>query len=103
MRLNVKTLTLTSGLIWGLGLFALTWWIILLQGKRRAEKVDTLFNHVYPGYKVTPTGSIFGLIWGFLDGAMGGLTFGCLYNALLPKKHKDIPQKLSETAKIWTE
>jgi hypothetical protein len=31
MRLNVKAFALTFGIIWGLGLFILTWWIIADQ------------------------------------------------------------------------
>jgi len=32
MKLNIKAFALTSGLIWGLGLFCLTWWIIAFEG-----------------------------------------------------------------------
>ena len=32
MQLNVKAFTLTFGVLWGVGLFFLTWWIILLEG-----------------------------------------------------------------------
>ena len=29
MKLNIKAFALTRGLIWGIGLFLLTWWIIV--------------------------------------------------------------------------
>jgi hypothetical protein len=32
MRLNVKAFALACGLIWGLGLFCMAWWLILLEG-----------------------------------------------------------------------
>jgi hypothetical protein len=32
MKLNVKALGLTCGVIWGLGPFLLTWWIIPFDG-----------------------------------------------------------------------
>ncbi len=32
MRLNVKAFGLACGLMWGFGLFVLTWWLIMLEG-----------------------------------------------------------------------
>ena len=32
MKLNTKAFALTCGLVWGLGLFLLTWWIIAFDG-----------------------------------------------------------------------
>jgi hypothetical protein len=31
MRLNIKAFALACGLIWGLGLFCMAWWLILLE------------------------------------------------------------------------
>ena len=32
MKLNVKAFALTCAIIWGLGLFLMTWWLILFDG-----------------------------------------------------------------------
>jgi hypothetical protein len=32
MKLNVKSFALTCGIVWGLGLFFLTWWFIAFDG-----------------------------------------------------------------------
>ncbi|HEY7219287.1 MAG TPA: hypothetical protein VH985_12965 [Candidatus Binatia bacterium] len=32
MKLNVKAFALTCALVWGIGLFVLTWWIIAFEG-----------------------------------------------------------------------
>lgn len=32
MKLDVKACALACGLIWGLGLFVLTWWVIAFDG-----------------------------------------------------------------------
>ena len=32
MKLNVKAFALTCGIVWGLSLFLLTWWIIMFEG-----------------------------------------------------------------------
>ncbi len=79
MRLNVKTLALTSGLVWGTALFLLTWWIIAFEG---ATGEVTMIGRVYRGYTISPVGSIVGLGWGLLDGLVGGAIFSWLYNLL---------------------
>ncbi|NIT14790.1 MAG: hypothetical protein GTN99_11310, partial [Candidatus Dadabacteria bacterium] len=69
MKLNIKAFALTCGILWGLGLFILTWTIILFED----ISFDlTILSKFYIGYSVSPSGSIFGLIWGFVDGAVGG-------------------------------
>lgn len=77
MRLNVKALAITCGLLWGFGLLALTWWIMLFEG---ATGVATFIGQVYRGYNISPLGSIFGLIWGLIDGLIGGAIFAWVYN-----------------------
>jgi len=79
MRLDVKAFTLAAGLLWGLSMFLLTWWIILLEG---STGDPTFIGKLYIGYNISPVGSIIGLAWGLVDGAIGGLLFSLLYNAL---------------------
>jgi hypothetical protein len=82
MKLNVKAMALTFGIIWGLGLFILTWWIIFFDG---ASTDATFIGKIYRGYTITPLGSVIGLAWGLVDGACGGAIFAWLYNLLCPK------------------
>ena len=77
MRLNVKALAITCGLLWGLGLFCITWWIMLFEG---ATGEVTLIGQVYRGYCISPVGSIIGMLWGFVDGLIGGAIFAWVYN-----------------------
>lgn len=79
MRLNVKAFALTCGLVWGFGLFLLTWWIMVFEGSTREI---TLIGQVYRGYSISPLGSIFGLIWALIDGMIGGAIFAWLYNLI---------------------
>ncbi len=83
MKLNVKALALTSGILWGLGLFIATWWIILLDG---SSMTPTFIGMIYRGYSITPLGSIIGLIWAFFDGLICGAIFAWLYNLLANEK-----------------
>jgi hypothetical protein len=77
MKINVKAFAVTMGLWWGLGLFALTWWMILFQG---ATGDPTLVGEVYRGYNISPLGSLIGLAWGLADGFVGGAILAWLYN-----------------------
>ncbi len=77
MKLNVKAFALTCGLIWGLGLLFITWWIILFEGSTYQV---SFIGRVYRGYNISFIGSLFGFIWGFFDGLIGGAIFAWLYN-----------------------
>lgn len=81
MRLNVKAFAVASGIIWGVGLFALTWWIMAFDG---ATHEVTLIGRLYRGYNISPLGSIVGLAWGTVDALVGGAIFAWLYNRIVP-------------------
>ena len=85
MRLNVKAFALTCGLLWGVGLFILTWWIIAFDG---AIDEVTFLGRLYRGYKITPVGSLIGLVWAFFDGLIGGAIFAWLYNLIATRSSK---------------
>lgn len=77
MKLSVKAFTLTCALVWGGGVLLLTWWIILFEG---ASGDPTIIGRVYRGYSISPLGSVIGLAWGLIDGAIGGAVFAWVYN-----------------------
>ena len=79
MRLNVRASALTCAILCGVGLFLLTWWIIMFDG---SSETSTFVGKVYRGYSVTPVGSVVGLAWGIVDGLVGGAVIAWLYNAL---------------------
>jgi len=79
MKLNVKALALACGIFWGLSMFLITWWIIYFEG---STGNPTIIGAVYRGYRISAAGSIYGLVWGFLDGLIGGAIFAWLYNLL---------------------
>ncbi len=85
MRLNVSALALTCGILWGVALFGLTWWLIAW-----GEPADTLaiVGKCYRGYEVTPLGSVVGLAWGFADALIGGAIFAWLYNFIVGRLTK---------------
>ena len=79
MRLDIKAFALTCAVIWGVALFAVTWWIIAFGG---ATGDVTFVGRVYLGYSISPLGSLVGLVWALVDGLIGGAIFAWLYNTL---------------------
>jgi hypothetical protein len=80
MRLHVLPFALACSLLWGVGLFLMTWWIIAMHG---ASPEPTLIGLLYVGYSLTPTGAFVGLLWGLGDGFIGGALLAALYNWLV--------------------
>lgn len=72
MRLNVKAFAIACALVWGLGVFILTWWVMAFEG---ATGQATVIGLVDRGYNISPTGSVIGLIWASVDGLVGGAIF----------------------------
>lgn len=79
MKLDVKAFAVTAGILWGLGIFVFTWWVIFFEG---AIVEPNIIAMLYRGYSITPLGSFVGLVWGFLDGLICGALFAWLYNRL---------------------
>ena len=82
MKLNIRAFALTSGLLWGLWLFLVAWWIIIIEG---TSPEPVFLERIYRGYSITPAGSFIGLVWGFIDGVIGGAIFAWLYNIIAAK------------------
>lgn len=61
-QLDVNAFALAAALLWGLGLFASTWWVIAFDG---AAGEPTLIARLYRGYSVSAGGSVIGLLWVF--------------------------------------
>ncbi len=76
MKLNVKAFALACGILWGLGLFLLTWWIIAFDGVTHEV---TMIGRLYRGYTISPAGSLLGLLYGFVDAFIGGAVLARLY------------------------
>ena len=83
MNLQVKSFSLACGIFWGLGVFTLTWWIIAFDGITREP---TILGLVYRGFNISPTGSIIGLAWAFVDGLICGALFAWLYNTVAARR-----------------
>ena len=85
MKLNIKAMAITAGLLWALCMF-LTGMANLIwppYGQPFLELMDS----VYPGYDAVPKFGevIVGTLYGLVDGAIGVAVFAWLYNCLAGK------------------
>lgn len=81
VRLNAAFLGLVAGLIFGLGLFIATNWLVLKGGPNPGAHL-ILLSQYFPGYSVTFFGSLVGFIYAFFFGFIGGSIVGVVYNKL---------------------
>ncbi len=77
MKINIKALALSTGILGGLAIFLLTVWFLIMgySGDLLAK-----LGSVYLGYSVSWLGAFVGLIYGFVDGLIGGALLGFFYN-----------------------
>jgi ABC-type phosphate transport system permease subunit len=87
MRLNLKALALTSGILWALALFLTGVTNLIWRGY--GDVFLKMMASIYPGYHAA--GSIgdltVGTLYALLDGVICGLVFGWLYNFFLAKRN----------------
>ena len=80
MRLNVKALALTAGIVWALSVLLVGAANLIWPGYDGAflQVIDS----IYPGYHATRSviDVIVGVLYALVDGAVCGLVFGWLYN-----------------------
>ena len=80
MKLSVKALAITSGLVWGGAM--LTCGLVNLAARPYGRRFLELMSSVYPGFHNSRTvGDVFvGAGYGFVDGAVGGAVMAAIYN-----------------------
>jgi len=85
MRLNLKAMTLTAGVIWALAVFLTGIANLIWVGYGNAFL--KIMASIYPGYDADGSFGdvIIGTLYAFADGAVCGLIFGWLYNLFAGK------------------
>jgi hypothetical protein len=88
-RLRADVMAVVFGLIGGASLFAVTIWLVLRGPAPGQQRVGThlgLLSNYFPGYEVTVSGSLIGLFYGALVGALLGWTIAFIYNMVADKR-----------------
>ncbi len=81
-KLNVTALAMAFGLTWGVFIFLLT---LTAMCWGWGSAFVALLSDVYIGVVTTWFGAVMALVWGFVDGFIGGLVFALLYNFFAPR------------------
>lgn len=81
MKLSPKAVGLTMGILSGLALLIMT--LLSLYANYLTHFSELLID-VYPYYEISLQGAFAGLVWGFIDGLIGGLLFAWIYNFIAP-------------------
>ena len=74
-------LGIALGFVWGGALF-LTTWLSYFTGYGRFFLV-AIPQSLYPGYTILPSGSLLGLMYGFVDGSISGALIRWIYNKIV--------------------
>jgi hypothetical protein len=80
MKLSIKALAITSGIIWG-GCM-LTCGLVNLTSPPYGRRFLKLMSSIYPGFHNSRTVAdvLVGTGYGFVDGAVGGALLAAIYN-----------------------
>ncbi len=81
-KLSVKGLAIGLGASWAICMLFAGWASIFGWCTEFVE----VMSSIYVGLKPTFLGGIIGAVWGFIDGAIGGLIIAVVYNAVTKKK-----------------
>ena len=87
LRLNANILGIVLGIIFGLGIFVATNFLILKGGAVVGPHLALLGNF-FLGYRVTFLGSIIGFGYGLLTGYVAGFIIATIYNQVVKFKSK---------------
>jgi hypothetical protein len=81
-RMRTNALAVVCAVIGGVGLFAMTAWLVIKGGPNVGQHLQLLSNF-FIGYSVTWTGSLVGLFYGALTGGIVGWAVGTIYNKVV--------------------
>ena len=81
MKLNPKALSLAGGIFWGVAVFLVTCWLLVMGSE---GNTISLLSKFYLGYSLSIGGAFIGLAWGLVDGLICGYLFALLYNVFTP-------------------
>ena len=81
-RVDSFAMGISAGILCALGLWLLTM-ILVLKGGHKIGPNLALLAQFFPGYAVTPMGSLIGLLYGLAVGFVGGYSLAALRNIVL--------------------
>lgn len=86
-RLNARAWGIALGLLFGGGLCLATLILVAEGGPNPGQHLG-LLRAYFPGYTVSPVGSVVGFVYGFVVGYATGRIIGLVYNRLVGSSPK---------------
>lgn len=82
MKLSLRATAMTTGLLWAAGMLLVG--IVNLETGGYGGEFLRMMSSIYPGFHASHTwlSVMVGTLYGFADGAVGGLVFAWLYDRL---------------------
>lgn len=87
MRIKADALALVGAVIGGVGLFAMTVWLVIKGGPQAGQHLQLLSNY-FVGYSVTWPGALVGLLYGAMTGGVVGWAVGTIYNKVVNMRQR---------------
>ena len=91
-RLRASVMAVTFGIAGAVLLFASTAWLVIQGPTGGSEHVGPtlgLLANFFPGYSVTWSGAVVGLLYGALTGAGAGFALAVIYNRSVAFRHQE--------------
>lgn len=86
-RIQARILAVSLGLVFGLGLFLTTAWLIVKDGPHMGQHLQ-LLGQYFIGYSVSWPGACIGFIYGALTGCAAGWLVSRIYNLIAGARFK---------------
>lgn len=86
-RLSALASGLVAGVLAGVALFVATMWLVVKGGHPVGPHL-ALLGQFFVGYRVTPMGSLVGLLYGFVTGFVVFFTGAALYNWIADRREQ---------------
>jgi len=88
LRIDATLWGITAGLLFGIGLFVATNWLVIQDGPTVGKHLQ-LIGHYFLGYRVTFVGSLIGFAWAFISGFVAIWLLVSVYNFVALRRHGD--------------
>jgi hypothetical protein len=89
-KLRSGILSFVFAMVGGIGLFGATAFLVIRGGSNVGQHLG-LLSQYYPGYSVTWTGALLGLVYGALTGGVMGWAIASIYNRLARNRGRQAP------------
>ena len=90
-RMRAGVMAVVFAMVGGMGLALATAWLLVRGGENVGQNLG-LLRHYLPGYSVTWPGTLLGLAYGAVLGAIAGWCLARVYNWIASRRHPRVSE-----------